>query len=182
MPKTQPTLDQKIEALLFMKGEPMEFTELAKLCDVSEAEIGEALCVLETRLESSAIVIVKTDENAALTTKPELYEFLQEILRLERTAALTKSQLETLSIVLYEHPVSAAKIEYVRGVNSRYSLRALLVRGLVEKRDDENDARVSLYVPTIELLQLLGVTDTAKLPDYELIKSKLATMVEEKVS
>ncbi len=170
------TLDQKIEALLFIKGEPLEISELAKLCSSNLTEVGEGLQLLKSRLAGSALALVQTDDTVALTTKPELFDFLQNILKLEREEPLTKSQLETLSIILYEQPVSAAKVEYVRGVNSRYSLRALMLRGLVERRTDENDARVSLYVPTIQLLQLLGVADTKSLPDYELIKNKLATV------
>lgn len=174
----QESLDKKIEALLFMHGEPMEIKELAKLCGVNVDEIRASLTTLNERLVNGATNVVITDYTVALTTKPELYEFLQEILKLERTEPLTKSQLEVLSIVLYEHPVSAAKIEYVRGVNSRYSIRALMLRGLIERKANENDARSSVYSPTIELLQYLGVTDTSKLPDYESIKSKLTEVVE----
>jgi segregation and condensation protein B len=173
-------LDRKIEALLFMKGEPMGIAELMKLCSVGEGELEMAIAELITRLEAGATRLTRTEDTVALTTKPELYEFLQEVLKLERTEPLTKSQLEVLSIVLYEHPVSAAKVEYVRGVNSRYRIRALMLRGLIERKADENDARVSLYVPTIELLQLLGITDVTRLPDYALIKDKLAAVVQDK--
>jgi len=170
-------LDKKIEGLLFMHGEPMEVRELAKLCKVSEADVVSSVATINERLATSATCVVSTGDTLALTTRPELAEFLQEILKLERTEPLTKAQLEVLSIVLYEHQVSAAKIEYIRGVNSRYSIRALMMRGLIERKANENDARSSVYTPTIDLLRYLGVTDASKLPDYESIKNKLAEIV-----
>jgi len=176
------TLDKKIEALLFMKGEPVSRVELAKLCQVGHNELDVALQMLALRLEAGATALLVTEESVALTTRTEAYEFLQDMLKLEREEPLTKSQLETLSVVLYEHPVSAAKIEYVRGVNSRYSIRALMLRGLIERKSDEHDARVSLYYPTAQLLQLLGITEITQLPEYASLQEKLAAVAQEKTA
>jgi len=173
------TLDKKIEALLFMKAEPMEIARLAKLCDVDDGAIRNTLATLKLRMEAGATTVVVTDDTVALATRPEAYEFLLKVLKLERTEPLTKAQLETLSIITYEHPVSSAKIEYIRGVNSRYSIRSLMLRGLIERKVSNDDARVSLYSPSIDLLQLMGVNGVTSLPHYDTVKGKLARAVDD---
>ena len=80
---------------------------------------------------------------------------------------LSKATLETLSIVLYKNGATRAEIDYIRGVNSTFSLRALSVRGLVEKIQDPSDNRRFIYKPTFELLSFMGVTKVEELPEYE---------------
>lgn len=166
-------LDAHIEAILFLRAEPVEIQELATLCSATASDVKAALNILENRLNEGALAVVQTDTSAALTTRPELSDFIREVTKAEQTEALTKAQQETLAIIMYEHPVAAARIDYIRGVNSRYSLRSLLLRGLIEKRSDTHDARITLYVPTIELLQHLGVRESRDLPDYEEMQTKL---------
>ena len=75
--------------------------------------------------------------------------------------------METLSIVLYRGPVRKSEIDYIRGVNSATILRNLLVRGLVERKTDENNQRSFFYLPTFELLSYLGISELKELPEYE---------------
>jgi chromosome segregation and condensation protein ScpB len=45
-------------------------------------------------------------------------------------------------------------------------LRALSVRGLVEKTVDPKDNRRFVYKPSFELLSYMGIKSTVELPDY----------------
>ena len=79
---------------------------------------------------------------------------------------LSKASLETLSIVLYKNGVSRSEIDYIRGVNSSFTLRALSVRGLVERILDPKDNRRYLYRPSFELFSFMGIKSVQELPEY----------------
>ena len=74
--------------------------------------------------------------------------------------------METLSIVLYKNGVSRAEIDYIRGVNSSFTLRALSIRGLVERIIDNKDSRRYIYKPSFELMSYMGIKSVEELPDY----------------
>ena len=93
-----------------------------------------------------------------------------------------RAGLETISIILYKAPVPKSEIDFIRGVNSQFILRNLLIRGLVE-RIPSSSGRGGAYRPTLDLLRYLGVTKVEELPDYEsataAIKNYKAGMEEE---
>jgi len=74
---------------------------------------------------------------------------------------LSKASLEVLSIVLYKGSTTASDIEYIRGVNSGYTLRQLTMRGLVSK---SKQGMSYVYAPTVELMSHLGITTLQELP------------------
>ena len=81
--------------------------------------------------------------------------------------------METLSIILYQGPISRSDIDYIRGVNSQFILRNLLIRGLIERIDNPNDARSFLYKVSINLLANLGINKIEELPEYEQVKKDI---------
>ena len=91
----------------------------------------------------------------------------------ELKADLGRAGLETLTTILYRGPVAKSEIDYLRGVNSSHTLRHLLVRGLIAKKPNPEDARSLLYEPTFELLSLLGLTQLTELPEFETIKKQI---------
>ena len=121
------------------------------------------------------MTLVQTDEDVMLGTAKELSPLIEQLTKEELTRDLGKAGLETLSIVLYQGPISRADIDYIRGVNSQFILRALLIRGLVERVDNPTDARSYLYKPTLDLLSHLGVSKIADLPEYEQVKKDIET-------
>jgi segregation and condensation protein B len=80
---------------------------------------------------------------------------------------LSDAALETLAVIAYRQPVSKAEIENIRGVNSQYTIRHLLIRGLIEKIGSQTDKRVQHYKTTLEFMQHLGLKDVNELPDFE---------------
>ncbi len=166
-------LDVKIEAILFWKGESVSIAELARLLHVPSGEIKRALKTLGERLQSRGISLVRTDNENALATSKEASPLIAELQKEELSKDLGKAALETLSIILYHSPVSRRKIDYIRGVNSTSIVRSLLIRGLVERVQDEGDIRGFQYRPTIALLSLLGVKTPEELPEYEAVKKEI---------
>lgn len=172
------TLDAKIEALLFFKTDPVSFKDLAKMLAVSEDEILNGLKLLEERLEGRGICLLKKDNSVMLGTSSEMSATIEALIKEELDRDLGKAGLETMAIVLYRGPILKSEIDYIRGVNSGFILRNLLVRGLVEKEQNPS-GRGFVYRPTFELMQHLGVAETEKLPDFKEINTALTSGIKQ---
>ena len=151
------TLDAIIEAVLFYKAEPVSIQTLATICAVTDDAVREALALLNARLKGRGVQLLLKDEEALLTTAPEASDAIAELAQEELERDLSKAALETLTIILYRSPVSRAEIDYIRGVNSQFTLRSLAMRGLIERIPGEERIRVALYQPTFSLLGHLGI-------------------------
>lgn len=162
-------LTAKLEALLFIYGEAMDFTKIAKTLKVDEEEIKEAAKALaeELKSENRGLFLMSDKEKIQLTTKPDFSSLLESTVKEELHEALTSASLEALAIVAYAGPLTRAEVEYIRGVNSVFTLRNLLIRGLVERRPDPKRGNVYLYLPSFQLLRHLGVARQSDLPDHE---------------
>lgn len=170
-------LESKIEGLLFYKGEDVSIKKLSELLNVSTEEIEEALKKLEASLSGRGIVMVRKDDSVVLGISGELSSLIESIRKDEITKELSKAALETLSIVLYKNGISRSEIDYIRGVNSSFILRNLLVRGLVEKVVDSRDSRRILYRPTFETLSYMNITSIEQLPNYEQVVVSLTGVI-----
>lgn len=158
-------LEARIEAILFWKGEPVAHTALSKLLGVPDEEIATALTVLGASLSARGIRLVQTEREVALVTAPEMTELIDTLRKDDMKRDIGKAGAETLAIVLYKGPVARSEIDYIRGVNSSFILRNLMMRGLVE-RVEGNDRRSFAYTATTDLLSHLGVSQKEELPDY----------------
>ncbi len=167
------TLDSQIEAILFLKAEPMSKKALAKILEKDTEEINSALSLLEERLETRGITLLFKDENIMLVTNPEMSNTIEAIMKEELSRDLGKAGLETLSIILYKAPITRVEIDYLRGVNSNFILRNLLIRGLVEKISNPKDQRSYLYKPSFQLLSFLGISKVKDLPEYDKIQEEI---------
>ncbi len=162
-------LEQKIEAILFFKGEPMSLTYFQNFLEVSREEIVSAIENLKNNLKDRAITLIEKDDEILLSISKEHSLLIEKLQKEELNKDLSKASLETLSIVLYKNGVTRALIDYIRGVNSSFTLRALLIRGLIEKIPDPKDNRRYIYKPTFDLLSFMGINKIEELPDYDTI-------------
>jgi segregation and condensation protein B len=172
-------LESKIESVLFWKGEPLSRKKLATILSVSENEINEGIEKLKESLMGRGLVLQEKENEVALGTSPLMSQLFEDLQKEELNKELSKATLETLSIVLYKNGVSRAEIDYIRGVNSSFTLRALSVRGLVEKTTDTKDNRRYIYKPTFELLSFMGITKIEELPDYAEVSNSINGAVRE---
>lgn len=159
-------LDKHIEGVLFYKAEPMKKTVLADFFEVPLELLSEALSLLEQRLQNTGIRLVSTDTTVQLVVSPELSETIETLRKDELKKDIGKAGAETLAIILYRGPISRAEIDRIRGVNSNFILRNLLIRGLVERREHPTDQRSFTYAITPSLLNHLGVGKREELPDF----------------
>ncbi len=171
---------QKIEAYLFWKGEPVTLKNLSKVLDTDTDTIEKGLEILRQKTEQdSGIVLVQYDDMLTLGTHIEVNDFIETMIKEDLQKELGKSALETLAIILYQGPIKRADIDYVRGVNSQFILRNLLIRGLITRVDDPSDERAFLYKPSLELLAFLGITHISELPDFEEVVQKVSAFKSE---
>lgn len=172
-------LDQKIEAILFYKGEPMKIKKLAEFLGVSENEIVESLTSLDQKLSDRGLQIIYKENEVMLGTRADLSPILEKLRKEELGKELSKASLETLSIILYKQGATRGDIDYIRGVNSSFILRNLLVRGLIEKIVHPRDSRKFFYKATFNLLCYLGISRMEELPEFNEMEKILGQRVEE---
>ncbi|MFA7315491.1 MAG: SMC-Scp complex subunit ScpB [Candidatus Paceibacterota bacterium] len=172
-------LESKIEGLLFFKGEEISVKKLAELFSVSVSEVDQALGRLSDSYVNRGLVLVRNGEMVVLGVSGELSPLIESIRKEELTKELSKAALETLSIILYKNGVTRSEVDYIRGVNSSFIIRNLLVRGLIEKMIDPKDTRRILYRPTTETLAYMGVSTISDLPNYEEVSKSLTNTLAE---
>lgn len=165
-------LDILIEGLLFYKSAPQKKASLLKLYSVSAEDLAVAIKHLHERLQTGALRLIETDTEISLATAPELAPFIEQIRKADIKNDIGKAGAETLAIVLYRGPVSRSEIDRVRGVNSSFILRNLLIRGLIERSQNAKGSGYTFTV-TPALVSQLGVTSTSSLPEFSRITSAL---------
>lgn len=166
-------LEIQIEAVLFLKGDPVSVKWLAKIFEKKEEEIKEALFSLSKNLENRGVRLIQKGDDVVLATAPESAEIIKKIVESEINSDLSKASLETLSVIIYKGSASRAEIDYVRGVNSSFILRNLMIRGLVEKQSERDENRNYVYKPSLMFLENIGIKSLEDLPDFVSVSSKL---------
>ena len=154
---------------------PQKKRKVQQIFDVTEEALQQALENLSTRLETGALRLLQTETDLQLVTAPELSEFIETLRKGELSQDIGKAGAETLAIVLYREPVTRSEIDRIRGVNSAFILRNLMMRGLVERKAVKNSHEFSI---TPSLLQHLGVTHKHELPQFGEFMTKIDSFAE----
>lgn len=178
------TLLSMLESLLFVSGEPVSFDRLAKILDVSEAEIRLVLDRLSDRYQhdaASGLMLIRNDQTVLLATKSENAPALEILTKSTLQESMSKAALEVLAIIAYRAPISRAEIDAIRGVNCSFTLRNLLLRDLISREGSPSDHRGYLYQPTLRFLQVLGLSHVSELPSHETLSQdeRLRMILEE---
>ncbi|TSC80882.1 MAG: segregation and condensation protein B [Parcubacteria group bacterium Gr01-1014_29] len=167
-----------IEALLFVAGEPIPIDKLAELSSSSAAEVQRAVQKLqEAASMRGGIRVLEHDHTISLVTAPHLAPYVEKLIKEEILGDLSKASLETLTVIAYHHPLSRPEIDYIRGVNSSFTLRNLMARGLVERMEARH-GRSHTYQPTVEFMKYLGLSSFSDLPEYNVIRRDIAKGIE----
>ncbi|GBE17100.1 segregation and condensation protein B [bacterium BMS3Abin15] len=167
----QDKLKSIIESLLFVSGEPIKISRLVKISGAPKPEIENAIMALSSEYESQnrGLRIVKKENQVQMATGPESAPYVQQLIEGKLQEELSTASLEVVSIVAYRGPITRANIESIRGVNCSYTLRNLLMRGLIDRTENPKDARGYVYSISFDFLKKLGIDDVKKLPDHEIM-------------
>ncbi len=166
-------LKSQILSILFVSSKPVSMGELESSIEASADDIRQAVASLVQDNHKSGIILLAHNDKLQLSTNPDNSVAVKKFLSLELREKLSDAALETLAVIAYRQPVSKAEIENIRGVNSQYTIRHLLIRGLIEKIGSPTDKRVQHYRTTLEFMQHLGLKDMKDLPDFDEITKNI---------
>ncbi len=163
-------LQRAIEAILFAAGERVEISRLAMALEADEKDIERAADALADVLayERRGIRILKLEKGYQMVSSGEMSDYVTKALETRKPPKLSSSQLETLTIVAYYQPATKAMVEQIRGVDSSYSVAALLNKKLIEEAGRLNvPGRPILYRTTPDFLRTFGIASLEELPPIE---------------
>ncbi len=164
----------KVCALLFLYGDSITITKLNELIssDKSVEQFSiENINAINHGLRLYGLQIVNSGDQIQMTTTESTANITKAIKMDEVSGDLTPAALQVMTIVTYLPGSNKSDISYIRGAQSSTSIRSLLTRGLVFKKDDK-------FYPTTEALQYLGVSNIEELPEY----AKLSNDFKEKLN
>lgn len=168
-----------IETILLVHGEPISLEKLARSVRAEKKEVEQALRELEEEYKERGFVIIRHGNSYQLGSNPANAAYIEDMVKDEFSEELSRAALETVAIIAYKGPLTRAQIEYVRGVNSSFTVRNLLMRGLVERIDNPKDARVYLYQISFDFLRHFGITKREDLPHFEEFTHEKIEILEE---
>ena len=114
------------------------------------------------------IRILKLEDGYQMVSSGEMADYVTKALETRKPPKLSASQLETLTIVAYYQPVTKAVVEQIRGVDSAYSVSALLNKKLIEEAGRLNvPGRPIQYKTTPDFLRTFGISTLDELPPIE---------------
>ncbi len=156
-------LENILEALLFTYGEEISIKKLLEITQKTKPDLVLALNNLKSSLFERGIRLINKDDYWQLVADKSSSEYIEKLVKSEIQEELTPASLEVLAVVAYKGPVSKNQIETIRGVNSSYALRNLVLRGLVEKEDS---GKSHSYKISLAALRKLGLEKIEELPEY----------------
>ena len=160
-----------IEALVFASPEPVLPKVLFKLLDTEPREdVDAAVAELKRRYSErgGGLHLVEVAGGLQIVTRPELHEWVRRLFHERTTQKLSIQALETLAVIAYKQPITAAEITEIRGVNTAGVIGTLLERGLVKISGRKQVVgRPFLYSTTRDFLDRFGLKDLNDLPRVE---------------
>lgn len=173
-------LENVIESVLFVAGEPVPISDLCFKFNVKQKEIETVAKKLQEKYnEKSGIKLLCFNNKLQFASNPNYVDYVTLILNPIRQRNLTKATLETIAIVAYKQPITRMEIEEVRGVNSDYAINILLEHKLIEivgRKDTVG--KPALFGTTDEFLKRFDISSINDLPDYDELLEKVQKLKE----
>lgn len=161
-----------IEGLLFVCGE--EGLTIEDIVDITEQDkniISRLLKELYDDYDQNdrGMHIEFLGNKFKFTTKSEHKYFYKKLIKNEENSILSQSALETLAIIAYNGPIARTQIDEIRGVNSSYIIRKLLLKNLIkESGRAELPGKPITYTVTSVFLDHFGLGSINELPKIDL--------------
>ena len=162
-----------LESIIFVSGdEGLSLKQMSEILEQEESVILNLINVLkdEYNQEKHGVSLELLGGNYKFITKKECKKYLERLVDIEESSVLSQSALETLAIIAYNEPVTRIQIDEIRGVNSSYVLRKLLLKDLVKEAGrSELPGRPILYSTTSKFLDYFGLSSIEQLPKMEAV-------------
>ena len=168
-------IKRAIEAILFAAGDPVGVDRMAIAIGAGRDQIEENLKALMDvySFERRGMRIIRLEDAYQMVSAQELSEVISRALETRKPPKLSASALETLTVIAYYQPTTKAFVEQIRGVDSSYTISALLNKKLIEEQGRLSvPGRPILYGTTPDFLRTFGIASLDDLPEVDLPKAQ----------
>jgi len=152
-----------IEGILFVSGDPVNINELSQYLEIPKEELLYSIQKLQEECASPSrgIMVSHVGNCVRLTTKPDIFCYVEKIFKPKINSQLSRAALETLAIILFKQPVTKTEIEAIRGVNVERALSSLQDKNLVHEMGRlDTPGRPILYGATDYCMEYFGLKAT----------------------
>lgn len=164
-----------VEAILFAAGDPVGMERMALAIGAGTDQIEAALKELMDTysFERRGMRIIRLEDAYQMVSAQELSDVITRALETRKPPKLSASALETLTVIAYYQPTTKAFVEQIRGVDSSYTISALLNKKLIEEQGRLGvPGRPILYGTTPDFLRTFGIASLEELPEVDLPKAQ----------
>lgn len=173
-----------IESLLFIYGEPLTAYELRDTIDENisvrtiKRYINELIAEYETN--NRGLTIFQLDDKYQIGTDKKYADYVERLITPHKKKTLTKSAIETLTIIAYKQPITRVEVEDIRGVKSNAVFETLLNHNLIVSAGiAKKIGNPKLYKTTDNFLKVIGIKSLSELPDLEKYKTQQISLLEQ---
>lgn len=165
-------LEGAIEAILLVTSEPVTVDNLVRTLggQANPAEIAGILKDIERRYDETSLGISlgQTAGGYQFVTRAEHAVFVKNFLKEHNLRRLSQAAVETLAIIAYKQPLTAAEVSSIRNTESQQVIKGLLEKKLVKISGRKAViGRPLLYSTTKEFLMHFSLNSLADLPSFE---------------
>ena len=177
-------IGRAIEAILFAAGDPVGAQRMAQAIGVGLDQVEAALKTLMDAysFQRRGMRIIQLEDAYQMVSAQDMSDVITRALETRKPPKLSASALETLTVIAYYQPTTTAFVEQIRGVDSSYTISALLNKKLIEEQGRLSvPGRPILYGTTPDFLRTFGISSLDDLPEVDLPKAQ-AQQVEMQLS
>ena len=159
-----------IEAILFLESEPMTEKSLSAVALLSEEVVAKCIEVLKEKYknDNSGVELEFITGGWALVPKKDIWDVLKERYGNKNEGKLSRSAMETLSIIAYSQPITRAEIEAIRGVSADNMIRLLVERNLIKEVGKKDiPGKPVQFGTTKDFLKFFRLNSIADLPKLD---------------
>lgn len=160
-----------VEAILFAAGDPVGVERMAAAIGAGVDQVEAVLKALMDAysFERRGMRIIRLEDAYQMVSAQELSDVITRALETRKPPKLSASALETLTVIAYYQPTTKAFVEQIRGVDSSYTISALLNKKLIEEQGRLSvPGRPILYGTTPDFLRTFGISSLDELPEVDL--------------
>ncbi|MBR0428079.1 MAG: SMC-Scp complex subunit ScpB [Clostridia bacterium] len=161
-------IESIIESMLFAAGRMVAIEEMEFALEVSKKDLEKILEKMkdEYKAQNRGIELISLNNGYQLCSKKDNYEYIYQIIDKRNKPKLSNAALETLSIIAYNHKITRAEIEAIRGVSVDATIYKLLEYGLIEEAGKlDLPGKPMSYKTTDEFLRMFGYSSLEELPE-----------------
>ena len=177
-------IGRAVEAILFAAGDPVGAQRMAQAIGVGLDQVEAALKTLMDAysFQRRGMRIIQLEDAYQMVSAQDMSDVITRALETRKPPKLSASALETLTVIAYYQPTTKAFVEQIRGVDSSYTISALLNKKLIEEQGRLSvPGRPILYGTTPDFLRTFGIASLDDLPEVDLPKAQ-AQQVEMQLS